>query len=50
MVLGIKNSGPLAELRGRSIPSKMKFLPKRIENKGFKKLLKSFAERARQTG
>ncbi|MDR1176263.1 MAG: hypothetical protein LBK83_12440 [Treponema sp.] len=50
MVLGIKNSGPLAELRGRSIPSKMKFLPQRIENKGFKKLLKSFAERAWQTG
>jgi hypothetical protein len=50
MVLGIKNSGPLAELRGRSIPSKMKFLPKRIENKGFKKLLKSFTERSWQTG
>ncbi|MDR2304480.1 MAG: hypothetical protein LBE10_07840 [Treponema sp.] len=50
MVLGIKKSGPLAELRGRSIPSKMKFMPERIENKGFKKLLKSFAKRTWQTG
>ncbi|MDR1446451.1 MAG: hypothetical protein LBI90_06120 [Treponema sp.] len=50
MVLGIKNSGPLAELRGRSIPSKMKFLPNRIENRNFKRILKSFTKRAWQTG